>query len=172
MLVCWYRDIPSVYIKIALLIHITDNKPDHSPSHLTPHISHFSSLARTNFKVIPHILITFIMASVTFSKGKILNFSNLLESPDYSDVSLVCDDRTIPAHGAVLSLASDLLRNILITNPGGGHHVLLLCDVNFEELRPLLSFIYTGETKISQDKVKRFLTVSASGILKIISLIL
>ena len=116
-LVLRYRDIPSVYIKIALLIHITDNKPDHSPSHLTPHIFYFSSLARTNFKVIPHILITFIMASVTFNNGKILNFSNLLESPEYSDVSLVCDDRTVPAHGAVLSLASELFRNILISGP-------------------------------------------------------
>ena len=59
-LVRWYRDIPSVYIKIALLIHIMDNKQDDSLLSLTPppppHISLFSpTLVWTIFKVIPHL---------------------------------------------------------------------------------------------------------------------
>ena len=84
-------------------------------------------------------------------------FSDAFTHSNFSDVTLVSDDK-IPfqAHRYVLSASSPVMKNILLNNPDS-HPVIFLRGVNHRELASILQFIYLGEVSISTHSFGRFL---------------
>ena len=80
----------------------------------------------------------------------------LFESKDYSDVTLICDDKTsITAHKNILGSWSPVFKNIFDQEKefdvkGGS---VYLRGVSSHEMHSLLEFIYLGETNCKLSKV-------------------
>ena len=82
--------------------------------------------------------------------------SELKESESFSDVTLVCDDKTtFKAHRMVLCSASPVLRKILGRHPNNTH--VMLPDLTAQHLESILNFIYMGETFISVGSLMDFI---------------
>ena len=78
----------------------------------------------------------------------------------FADVTLVSDDQIqIPAHKFVLSAGSPTLKNLLLNNPHP-HPLIYMRGVKQQELQSILQFIYLGEARIYQDRIKEFLDVA------------
>ena len=88
-----------------------------------------------------------------FSSG----LSDVFPENDYSDVTLVSDDK-IPfqAHKYVLSASSPVLKNILLDNPQS-HPLIYLRGVKHQELKSILQFIYLGEASFYNNNINRFI---------------
>ena len=88
-------------------------------------------------------------------------FRDLLSSQEYTDVTLVCDDDdVIRAHKVILSACSPFFNRILKktdqTNP-----MVYLSDVNLNELKAIVNFMYLGQTNVEQENLQRFLKIAA-----------
>lgn len=88
------------------------------------------------------------------------SFSDLCESRELVDITLVCqDNRQLQAHKVVLAACSPFFRSVLVNNPH--HHPLLyLKDIKIENLQSVIKFIYQGEVKIKEDELTAFLAVA------------
>ena len=83
-----------------------------------------------------------------------LKMHELLESGEFSDVTLVCaDDMKIEAHKCLL-LASPYFRALLSENFNGSQKSVINVDYNYSSIKILLSYLYTGG--ICQEKVKNW----------------
>ena len=88
-------------------------------------------------------------------------FNDLLHNEDFADVTLVCDDdESIKAHKVILSACSPFFNRILRKNHHN-HPLIYLSDVNLNELKAIVNFIYLGQTNVEQDNLQRFLKVAA-----------
>ena len=88
-------------------------------------------------------------------------FKNLLCNPDFADVTLVCDeDQCIEAHKVILSACSPFFNRILKKN-SHQHPLVYLSDVNLNDLKAIVNFMYLGQTNVEQDNLQRFLKVAA-----------
>ena len=98
-----------------------------------------------------------------FDHSKVL-MSNLLSTGELSDVTLVSDDQVkIQAHKFMLMYYSPVFQNILASNnetSNISNSILYLRGINHEELKPILEFIYNGQTVCHQEKIPRFLKVA------------
>lgn len=74
------------------------------------------------------------------SKG----FKQLLDAQSLVDCTLACDGGTIAAHKVVLSACSNYLAKILIEHPVE-HPIIILPELNIEDVRTLIHYMYTGE---------------------------
>ena len=88
------------------------------------------------------------------------SFSVLRKDQDFFDVTLVSeDDIFVKAHKVVLSASSEFFKNILHqvnhTKP-----TIYLNEVESEQLRFILDFIYQGEVEIKNEEVESFLKVA------------
>ena len=86
-------------------------------------------------------------------------FKELLDSKDFFDVTLACDENQIQAHKVILSACSPFFRNILRRNPHQ-HPVLYLKGVKYADLQSVLSFMYHGEVNVAQEELNSFLAVA------------
>merc|ERR1712129_107697 len=91
-----------------------------------------------------------------FSSG----LSDVFPENDYSDVTLVSDDK-IPfqAHRYVLSASSPVLKNILLDNTDS-NPLIYLRGVNHQDLESILQFIYLGEASFYHSNMNRFIQVA------------
>ena len=81
-----------------------------------------------------------------------------MESKDFADVTLVCDDmKPIKAHRNILSACSPLLKNILNIDPQNPHPVLFLRGIMHSEMESILQFIYLGEASFYDERKNEFL---------------
>ena len=86
---------------------------------------------------------------------------SLLNQPDFSDVTLVCEDhRVILAHKVILAPGSLFFKNILSLNPHP--KPLIYLRVKFSDLQEIVRFIYTGRCKVAQDDLDGFLEIAKS----------
>ena len=87
-------------------------------------------------------------------------FSKLFTKGDFSDVTLVSDDKIrIKAHKFVLSAFSPVFEKIIDDNPT--HHPLIyLRGIQSQELVSLLQFLYQGETILPQNRIEEFANVA------------
>ena len=79
------------------------------------------------------------------------------------DVSLVCEDgHSASAHKVVLASHSARFRQLftLTSAPAASLHCVLLTGVKGPDLDDILDFIYQGEVKIGQSRLKHFLNVA------------
>ena len=85
--------------------------------------------------------------------------SNLFESGESSDVTLVCDDQVkFKAHKFILKSCSPVFKSIL-DETNDSKSVVYLRGVNQLELKPVLSFIYSGQASFYQERMKDFLKI-------------
>ena len=88
-------------------------------------------------------------------------FRGLSLTNDYTDVTLVSgDNQTFRVHKVVLSSCSRTLRKILKTMTTDRDLVISLTEIQSEEVKSILQYMYTGETVIQPDRVASFLEVA------------
>ena len=85
------------------------------------------------------------------------NLPELRKEEEFFDVTLVTDDnKAMMAHQVVLAASSEFFKNILHqvnhTKP-----TIYLNEVESEQLRFILDFIYQGEVEIKNEEVESFL---------------
>ena len=87
-------------------------------------------------------------------------FKDLLSDQNFSDVTLVCDDaETIQAHKVILSACSPFFSRILTKNQHN-HPLVYLSDVNLNDLKAIVNFMYLGQTNVEQENLQRFLKIA------------
>jgi len=84
---------------------------------------------------------------------------SIWKNEEFFDVTLVCENQQLSAHKVVLSACSSFFRSVLTNNPHP-NPLIYLKDITYQDLSSILSFIYTGETKVQQDRLKDFLGVA------------
>ena len=83
--------------------------------------------------------------------------SNLFDTGESSDVTLVCDDQVkFKAHKFILKASSPVFESIL-DETNDSKSVVYLRGVNQLELKPILNFIYSGQASFYQERMKDFL---------------
>jgi len=88
------------------------------------------------------------------------SFREVLETQDFSDVTLACEDGLeIEAHRIVLSSGSSFFRNIL-TKTKHPHPYLYLKGVKKNELESIIDFLYTGESTVASETLNSFLVIA------------
>ena len=84
-------------------------------------------------------------------------FKELVSDEDFTDVTLVCDeDKQIKAHKVILSACSPLLKKILMRNPHQ-HPLIYLGGIKLHHIQSIISFIYLGQTEVSEDDLEEFM---------------
>ena len=74
-------------------------------------------------------------------------FQNLLETQEFSDVTLISDDQhQYRVHKFKISACSSVFKNILSSNPLNSS--IYLRGVHHEELESILQFMYFGEATL------------------------
>ncbi|CAG9858112.1 unnamed protein product [Phyllotreta striolata] len=82
--------------------------------------------------------------------------SRLLKREALCDVTLACDGETFKAHQTILSACSPYFETIFVQN-AHPHPIVFLKDVNYNEMKALLDFMYKGEVNVSQNLLPMFL---------------
>nr|XP_022900207.1 longitudinals lacking protein-like [Onthophagus taurus] len=81
---------------------------------------------------------------------------SLLRRQALCDVTLACEGETLKAHQTILSACSPYFEMLLIKNVHP-HPIIYLKDVNYNEMKALLDFMYKGEVNVSQHLLPMFL---------------
>ncbi|XP_031332537.1 zinc finger and BTB domain-containing protein 21-like [Photinus pyralis] len=82
--------------------------------------------------------------------------TSLLKREALCDVTLACDGETFKAHQTILSACSPYFESIFLQNTHP-HPIIFLKDVNYNEMKALLDFMYKGEVNVSQNLLPMFL---------------
>merc|ERR1712086_1004178 len=101
----------------------------------------------------------FILNWDQHEQNRTSSFNSMWECHDFLDVTIACDDDQIDAHKVILSSASSFFHNILKRNPHS-HPLLYLRGTKLKDVESLLEFIYTGQTEVSQEQLKDFMTLA------------
>ena len=92
----------------------------------------------------------------SFSEQNMSMFKEILATKVFSDVNLVTQDKVvIGAHRFILSSRSKTLKSLLM-RPDDDNFLTVEC-ITSDVLKPLLEFMYIGQTQIEQNKVKKFI---------------
>ena len=84
---------------------------------------------------------------------------NLFDTGESSDVTLVCDDQVkFKAHKFILKSCSPVFESIL-NETNDSKSLVYLRGVNQLELKPILSFIYSGQASFHKERMKEFLKI-------------
>ncbi|XP_065173490.1 protein abrupt-like isoform X2 [Atheta coriaria] len=88
-------------------------------------------------------------------------FEALRDDEDFTDVSIVCEGRSIKAHRVVLSACSPLFKEMFKNNPCS-HPIIFMRDVDARSVSSLLEFMYAGEVNVAQAHLSNFLRTAES----------
>lgn len=101
-----------------------------------------------------------VLQNSDFAQNHVVYYRELLEYQEMTDITLACDDdSSIEAHKFILSAASPFFRNI-IRNSRHQSPYIYLKGVKMDDLQAIVTFMYTGETKVQAHEIKRFLTTA------------
>lgn len=82
------------------------------------------------------------------------------EKQQFVDLSLVCKDSTIlKCHKMVLANSSSFFRRLLLANDHP-HPMIVLHDIEADDLKTLVNFMYCGEIQVVQSEVRRLLKLA------------
>ena len=99
---------------------------------------------------------------ITFSDHLRKTLHDLKNSNEFTDVTLVCDDkRHFKAHKVILSAYSSVFKSILNDLPQT-NSAIFLSGVNHQVMESILEFVYLGETTFDQSRMNEFLSVSTN----------
>ncbi|ODM99689.1 Protein bric-a-brac 2 [Orchesella cincta] len=88
--------------------------------------------------------------------------SSLLPKESFADVTLVSAEGTrIQAHRIILSACSPYFEGVFESNPCK-HPVVILKDVQYTDLRAIVTFIYNGEVNIEVDRINEIIQTAAT----------
>ena len=94
----------------------------------------------------------------------------LMHSEAFTDVTLVCDDKTkFKAHKFILSACSPVFQSIINDFPQNENSVIYLRGVLAKEMKEILQFIYLGQAKLQKNRLREFLNVAKDLEIKEIS---
>ena len=94
----------------------------------------------------------------------------LIADKDFTDVTLACEDnQQIKAHKVILGSYSSTLRKIILSIDQPCP-VIYMKGVKYEELRPIIDFLYLGETKVSKENLAGLLEIAQDLNIKGLSL--
>ncbi|XP_075163409.1 BTB-protein-VII isoform X2 [Haematobia irritans] len=82
--------------------------------------------------------------------------SSLLHNGTLVDVTLAAEGRQLQAHKIVLSACSSYFQTLFTTNPCQ-HPIVILKDVQYDDLKTMVDFMYYGEVNVSQEQLPHIL---------------
>ena len=95
-----------------------------------------------------------------FQKYLATSFGEMREDPDFSDVTLVCEDgEQIAAHRVLLSACSPFFNSVLKRNKHS-HPLIYMRGLKSKDLTSIVDFMYHGEANISQENLDSFLSLA------------
>ncbi|KAK2703900.1 hypothetical protein QYM36_017823 [Artemia franciscana] len=74
-------------------------------------------------------------------------FLSVLNSENFTDVTLFCDSESIKCHRLILSSCSSYFETLFL-GISHSHPIIILKDVKFHDLQALVKFMYTGEVTV------------------------
>ncbi|XP_055619340.1 protein tramtrack, beta isoform isoform X2 [Toxorhynchites rutilus septentrionalis] len=83
-------------------------------------------------------------------------FSSLLHSESLVDVTLAAEGRQLQAHKVVLSACSSYFQSLFTANPCQ-HPIVILKDVQYNDLKTMVDFMYYGEVNVSTEQLPQVL---------------
>ena len=87
--------------------------------------------------------------------------NEMMLSSEFADVTLVTDDKQqIRAHRNILSAASPVFKSILQIDSKNANPVIYLRGIQHSEMDSIMQYIYLGEARFYEERMKEFLTVS------------
>ena len=117
--------------------------------------SSFSPLAKMT-----HSSEKFCLKWNDFTQNTVSFYHELRYIPDFSDVTLVCEeDHQIEAHRIILTACSPLFSNILKKNLTS-HPLIYMRGIFPKDLVAIVDFIYHGEANVFQDDLDGFLALA------------
>ncbi|EDW79913.2 uncharacterized protein Dwil_GK17760 [Drosophila willistoni] len=82
--------------------------------------------------------------------------SSLLHNGTLVDVTLAAEGRQLQAHKIVLSACSSYFQALFTANPCQ-HPIVILKDVQYDDLKTMVDFMYYGEVNVSQEQLPHIL---------------
>ncbi|KAG5305912.1 TTC12 protein, partial [Pseudoatta argentina] len=96
----------------------------------------------------------------SFPSHMVGSLDTCYEKQQFVDLSLACKDGTIlKCHKMVLANSSSFFRRLLLANDHP-HPMIVLHDIEADDLKTLLNFMYCGEIQIVQSEVRRLLKLA------------
>nr|XP_018914075.1 PREDICTED: uncharacterized protein LOC109041995 [Bemisia tabaci] len=86
-------------------------------------------------------------------------FFSMFSTGRMTDITIACEGKRIKCHQLMLCACSHYFDELLFENPSQ-HPLVFLKDVKFWELRTIIDFIYTGELKISIERLPMLLAAA------------
>ncbi len=88
---------------------------------------------------------------------------NLFQHDHLTDVMLAAEGRSIPCHKVLLAAASKFFYDKFITNPESlEHNILDIEGIDFDTLRSVVTYIYSGKIELTVEKTEKLLPASVS----------
>ena len=95
-----------------------------------------------------------------FQQNIVSNYKELHKEPDFSDVTLVCEeDHQIEAHRVILAACSPFFSGILKKNKHS-HPMIYMRGLKAKDLVAMVDFIYHGEANVYQEDLPGFLALA------------
>ena len=96
-----------------------------------------------------------------FKDNTVAAFGRNRGDEDFADVTLVCEDgQEVGAHRVILAASSPFFDGILRRNKKHPHPLIYMRGVSFEELLPIVDFLYFGVTNVCQEDLDSFLRIA------------
>uniref|UniRef100_A0A182WC32 BTB domain-containing protein n=1 Tax=Anopheles minimus TaxID=112268 RepID=A0A182WC32_9DIPT len=86
-------------------------------------------------------------------------FSTLLHNESLVDVTLAAEGRQLQAHKVVLSACSSYFQSLFTANPCQ-HPIVILKDVQYNDLKTMVDFMYYGEVNVSTEQLPQVDNIS------------
>ena len=85
----------------------------------------------------------------------------MMSTSDFADVTLVTDDKQqIRAHRNILSACSPVFKSIFQIDSINANQVIYLSGIQHSEMESIMQFIYLGEARFCEERMREFLRVS------------
>lgn len=95
-----------------------------------------------------------------FSSHLATTLDNCYEKQHFVDISLVCKNGTVlKCHKMVLASASSFFQRLLVKNDHP-HPMIILYDIEADDLKTIINFMYCGEIQVVKSEVKRLLKIA------------
>ena len=96
----------------------------------------------------------------SFPSHLAVSLDTCYEKQQFVDLSLVCKDGTIlKCHKMVLANSSSFFRRLLVANEHP-HPMIILHDIEADDLKTIINFMYCGEIQVVQSEVRRLLKLA------------